>query len=114
MDTTINRTVVVVMGKNPFYDWGNEIFPDMSPMTEENVVEHNAYLIDEDRYVDDAKEALRGYWKTIFEDMLFGICTDESTWPALTWKRFEEWFDCHFSTVVNDLSDQPLIQETYE
>lgn len=105
---SINRNVVLVIPKRPFYDWENRIFPDF-PSSEEDVKEHNSYLISGNRTFEDPKKELSKYWKYIFENELFGICTDESMWSKkLTWELFNEWFEFHFSSIVLDLENKPL------
>lgn len=111
---TINRSVVIIKGKQPFYDWSNAIFPDLTPTKMETVKEHNSYLIEEDLLFDDPKVDLKNYWKTIFENQCFGMCTDPETWPKMTWKLFITWFSFEFSSIVHDLTDTELYTEHYE
>lgn len=109
---TINRAVVLLIPKKPFYDWDKAVFPDLSPMGESRD-EYNSYLLKDSILPQNAKEALKKEWRWIFENELFGVCTDESTWPQKrTWKMFSEWFDIKFSTVVMDLVDKPISKET--
>lgn len=110
---TINRISVMVTPKKPFYTWEASVFPG-SPTTEDRT-EFGAYLVQENDRAIDIKTALKHDWKWIFENELFGICTDESRWPkTLTWKKFTEWFEVKMGTIVLDLSPEPLIIERLE
>lgn len=107
----INRAIVMVIPKQPFYDWDKAVFPDTTPM-EENRVEFNSYLLKDSILPIEPQKALKNDWKWILENELFGICTDESTWPEKrTWKLFNQWFELKFSTVILDLVGQPITKE---
>lgn len=111
---TINRSVVMVIPKQAYYNWANTVFPD-DPIKTDSFNEHNAYLLNDELLFDEPKKALKNYWEFIFENELFGICTDDSTWPQkLTWQLFTEWFTCHFSSVVLDLENKPLYLEKFD
>ena len=111
---TINRTVVMVVAKQPFFDWANAVFPGTTPIQPEHMIEHFSFLIDNELLLDNPKDTLRKYWKAIFAQLLNGACTDPDTWPKLSWKLFTLWFDCHFSSMVFDLQDEPLYLESYD
>ncbi|HWO57529.1 MAG TPA: hypothetical protein VNN55_08180 [bacterium] len=109
---TLNRTAIVLRPKQPFVDWINETEPDDRPVTLEEVAEDNVvYLIPENRD-DDVDRAVRKYWREIFEEELFGWCTDESLWPTrLTFAMFREWFDIEAHSVVRDVGGDDLVIE---
>lgn len=108
---TIDRAVVMLIPKKPFFDWANYVFPD-SPMSPEDFDEYSSYLIDDDIIPQEPQVALAEIWEWLFEDQLFGICTDDSTWPhELSWDLFTEWFELKFSSVVYDLIDAPITKE---
>ena len=109
--STINRAVVMVIPKKPLDDWEKSVFPD-SFSVEDWEDECSAYLLKDSIMPNDPEKALKNDWEWIFENELFGICTNESTWPERrTWKMFMEWFDLKFSTIVLDLVDKPIIKE---
>ena len=112
---TINRGSVIIIPKQPFYDWANNVFPeDDLIMSAEKTEEHNSYLLQEHQLYKDPKRALKNYWEFIFQDQLLGICTDDSRWPTkITWKLFTEWFDFYFSSMVIDLEDGSIEREEY-
>lgn len=111
---TINRSLLLIVPKQPFYDWSNAVFPDLSPTIAKEVKDHNSYLLEDELFLDDPKKELRKYWKPIFLNELFGQCTDGSTYPKLTWKLFTEWFDFYRSSIVSDLTEKPIYLQEYE
>ena len=114
LNPTINRSVLLVIPKQPFYDWSNALTPDLSPVQPSDVSDHNTYLLEDELFLDDPKKELKSYWKQIFIQELFGQWTDERDYPSLSWELFTQWFDCYRSSLVTDLTDQPLYIEQYE
>lgn len=111
---TINRNLILVIPQQPFYDWSNALFPGLAPTQMVKIYEHNSYLIDDELLLGDIKNELKPYWKAIFENELFGQNTNPDTWPAMTWKRFNEWFKLKQSSIITDLNNEPLYQQSYE
>lgn len=105
---TINRSVLLVVPKQPFYDWSNALFPDMEKQQASEERDYNSYLLEDELFLDDPKSELKNYWKAIFLNELFGQWTDENDYPKLSWKLFTEWFDFYRSSIVTDLTDQPM------
>src|SRR5690554_2869501 len=112
---TINRSVVVVVPKQPFYDWSNKIFPYLKPAKAKEMRDHFAYLLPDDLDFYDMKNALKKYWQYIFADLCEGQCTDPFTWPDFSYSLFEKWFTCYPSSLVQDITiDEPLYLEHYD
>ncbi len=111
---TINRTVVMEVPKQPFFDWVNALFPNNTPIYAENIKEYSSYLINNELILHEAKNTLRKYWKTIFIEQLNGVSTYAETWPQPSWQLFTQWFDCYFSSMVFDPQDEPLHLESYD
>jgi len=108
---TINRNAVLIIPKQAFFDWANAVFPE-DPTTADNYLEYNTYLIAEERFQGDPKEALDDYWEFIFENELYEISTEDEDWPEeLTWELFTAFFNFHFSSVVTDLEDNPFYMD---
>lgn len=105
---TINRSLILIVPKQPFYDWSNALFPDLEQERASEERDYNSYLLEDELFLDDPKKELAKYWKPIFLNELFGHCTDENTYPKLSWKLFTEWFDFYKSSIVSDLSEQPI------
>lgn len=111
---TINRNLLLVIPKQPFYDWSNSLFPDLPPTNASQIREHNSYLLEDELFLDDSKSELKNYWKPIFLNELYGQCTDASTFPKISWQLFTQWFDFYKSSIITDLTDAPLYTEHYE
>lgn len=111
---TINRSLLIIKPKQPFYDWSNALSPDLPETTVADVQDHNSYLLEDELFLDDPKKELKKYWKAIFLNELYGQWTDEAAYPKLSWNLFTEWFDFYRSSIVNDLCTTPLYTEHYE
>ena len=111
---TINRGVLLIVPRQPFYDWSNALTPDAKPINPSDVNDYNSYLLEDELFLNDPKKELKKYWKPIFMEELYGQWTDESTYPKLSWNLFTEWFDFYRSSMVRDLTDEPLYTEIYE
>lgn len=108
----LNRAVVTVKRKKPFFDWLQSI-PDPCDVTPEETDNDSAvYLFPE---YDDDNERLRilkEFYVLIFEHELSGWWTVESDWPKdRSYKTFTDWFDVQFYSVVHDLVDAPLLDD---
>lgn len=107
----INRNAVLIIPRKAYYDWANSVFPE-DPISEDDFYDYNTYLINEDSLLEGPEEALENYWESIFENELFEISTEDEDWPKeLTWDLFNEFFKCHFSSLVVDLEDNPFYLE---
>ncbi len=101
MRKTINRSVLLIIPKQPFYDWANQVFSG-SPAEQSDECE--AYLLDDGWTVKEAERFLKANYDEFFQDMLQGWCAFPEAWPEKrTWKMFNEWFDWRFSSMVWDL-----------
>ncbi|PRX54664.1 hypothetical protein CLV81_3066 [Flagellimonas meridianipacifica] len=110
---TINRSALLVVPKQPFYDWSNALTPDLTPVSIENISDYNTYLLEDELFLDNPKKELNKYWKTIFISELFGQWTNEEDYPDLSWELFTHWFDFYKSSIISDLTDAPLYTEEY-
>ena len=105
----LNRILVLVIPKKPFYDWERNVFPDLAPM-DPNENDYDSFLLNKTYSKIDLKEILKEEWEWIFESQLHGICTDDSRWPKKrTWKMFTDWFDIKCSTIVVDLGTESMV-----
>ena len=83
---TINRSLVVLRGKQPFLDWLREVDP--KPETTLTLAEvqkdSEAFLIPDDDPITGPEEAVHWVekrWRELFEHALMEWVTDESLWP---------------------------------
>ena len=99
---TINRTLLIVVPKKPFFDWANSIDGDSEPIPESQY--RSAYLIP-DKYDEmDYKTYLRKHFKVIFEEELVSEFTDTDLWPKnRDYKTFASWFEVQACDMVYDL-----------
>jgi hypothetical protein len=108
---TINRTLLIVLPKQPFLDWVNRIerqTPDFIPATEHQ----SAYLIPEKYDESNYKTFLKKAFRTIFEEELYSEFRDSNLWPEKRdLKTFNQWFDVHACDIVYDLGKESIITE---
>lgn len=109
---SINRSLIILLPKAPFYRWANAVFSDL-PDIDEEFDEFTSYMVHEDLILGDIEMALEDLWEKMFEAQLNEICLDEEMWPQnRTWKMFQEWFKVVPSSVIVDLvEDEPLMME---
>ena len=114
MITTINRNALILFPAKPLTDWVNIIFDD-SPTEEIRVMGHdegNIYLIPDSDSTEESLKWLKKNYKEIFEEELFGWCTDDSQWPEdLSWEVFCSWFHFSIQSMVFDASKGPIRRE---
>lgn len=112
MNKTINRSVLVLVAKQPYYDWGNSL-DDSSDI--DKFDECSSHLLDEGWSSTEAEEFLKLNFDELFQEQLHGMWTDESAWPQnRTWEMFNEWFDWHFSSMVWDIfADKKIVWEEW-
>lgn len=105
----LNRVLVLIIPKQPFYDWERQVFPELNPMNP-NRNDYDSFLLNNTYKQLDLKKLLKEEWAWIFENQLHGICTDEDRWPKKrTWKMFTEWFDVKYSSIITDLGTENLV-----
>lgn len=108
----INRSAIVIRAKEPFVEWLRAL-PDPCLITTEEVNrDSTVYLIPQ--YVDDDDKLpiLKQCYDLLFEDMLCSWWTVEADWPAdRSLDMFQKWFEVDFHSVLEDLVDDPLLDE---
>ena len=112
----INRTALIVRAKQPFLDWLKTLpDPPEHDLTLESVnIEPRVYLIPEDYDEEDEDMVLRLIYPTVSSFELGGWWTDPNDWPEITsLDLFKDWFDVRLHSVIEDLVDEPLIDEEF-
>lgn len=108
---SINRTLLIVVPKRPFFDWVNSIernTPGFIAATEH----HSAYLIPEKYDESNYKTFLKKIFRTIFEEELYSEFRDSDLWPEKRDLRtFDQWFEVHACDIVYDLGQEAIISE---
>jgi len=109
---TLNRALLIVTPKQPFYDWVDEVFAGR----EVDVMDECwSGLIDQDWEIKELERFLKANYAMIFEDLLAGMCSFPEFWPEhRSWILFNQWFDWHYSSMVWDfLPDKRIRREAY-
>ncbi len=113
---TINRTVVLLMPREPFLEWLNDADPTEVPLTPEDLRDdNNVFLIPQFNDGPDSMKWIEKHWSVLFEHMLLEWMVDEAMWPEnRTLEMFRDWFEVEIHTMVWDLSDEPLLVEDWQ
>ena len=109
-----NRSAITVRGKQPFLDWLNQLPDPVEPDTTLESInkDSSVYLLPELVMDSDKTELLEQSWDIIFEMELEGWWEDESGWPQeRNMEMFNKWFSIEFHPVIEDLVDEPLIDD---
>lgn len=113
----LNRSVAMLVYKQPFLDWLGSAGPDtlLLHMTLEDLRDDNeTFLIPQ---FDDPRDSVKWVekrWRVLFDSILFDWITDESMWPQnRTLKMFRDWFDIEVHSMVWDLASEPLLVEDW-
>lgn len=115
---TINRSLVVLLPKQPVLDWIMRVDPNPPKLTlEELRQEQDVFLISQRaaETVEDAERWVHRRWKVFFEAFLHDWYTEESWWPKnRSLKMFKEWFDVQYHSMVWDLAGETVEHEDWE
>jgi len=113
---TLNRTVAVLVPKQPFMEWLNTVDPDDQTLTIEDLRNDNeVFLIPQ--FSDHTKSVkwLEARWDFLFEHMLMGWVADETMWPqGRNLAMFRDWFAIETHSMVWDLSEETLTVEDWQ
>src|SRR5512141_1929224 len=108
---TVNRTLLFVVPKKPFFDWAKSIDGESVPESDYRT----AYLIPETYNETNYKAFVRKHFKSIFEEELISEYTDSALWPQTRdYKTFINWFEVQACDMVYDLGKEPLAAEDFE
>lgn len=112
----VNRSVIILVPLEPFWNWLNGLpDSDLSDLTLEELQEDgNSYLIPACDNADEVWDEIEGRVEEIFAAELADWCEDESQWPDLHPDIFAQWFDVRLSSIVSDLSEEPLHREPFQ
>ena len=111
----LNRSVVMLVYKQPFLDWLNIADPNPLPMTLEDLQDDNdTFLIPQFDDPQDSIKWVEKRWQILFDGLLFDWLTDDAMWPQnRTVKMFREWFGIEVHSMVWDLADEMLQVEDW-
>ncbi len=111
---TVNRTALVILVKMPMLEWINSCaYEESHKLTLSQVNdEAHTYLVDGIDDSTDLKKIMKKHFKTIFENEMEAWITDESMWiENISIDLFFEFFEVYASSIVHDLSSEPLLLE---
>ena len=107
----VERSVAILKPRQPFLDWVNNSFDDLTQeITLESIrIDCNSYLIPEVEEIEDGINFVDEKFADLFALELASWTEDENVWPTeLTLKMFWEWFDVEiYPTMVDISSDEP-------
>lgn len=111
----VNRSVIIAIPREPFWYWLKQLpNSDLSELSLESLQEDaNSYLIPACNNADEVWAEVDSRVEEIFAAELSDWCNDEREWPQLHIDIFYEWFDITLSSIVTDLSSEPLQRETF-
>ena len=110
----INRSAITVRAKQPFLKWLRSLpDPVESDMRLEEVNdESHVYLLPEYGMINEQEQLIKQFFDLVFESELEGWWTNENDWPSpRDMKMFKQWFDIEFHSMIQDLTDEPLIDD---
>ena len=111
----VNRSVFLLIPLDPFWNWLQSLSIDLSEYSLEDLqADANAYLVNPCDNADEVWDEIEARFEEIFAAELADWCEDESEWPDLHPDIFNEWFDILLSTVLTDLSSEPLAREAFQ
>ena len=111
----VNRSVFLLIPLDPFWNWLQSLSIDLSEYSLEDLqADANAYLVNPCDNADEVWDEIEARFEEIFAAELADWCEDESEWPDLHPDIFNEWFDIQLSTVLTDLSSEPLAREAFQ
>ena len=110
----LNRSVLVVLPKQPFLDWLRAADPTSERLTLEDLRrDASVYLLPARDLEADLEKQLKRFCKAIFEEQLDGWYRVEELWPRdRSLAVFREWFEYRFHTMPIDVTNEPLDRET--
>src|SRR5919197_2902594 len=108
----VNRTVVTIVGAQPFIDWTRNTDADANKgavTVARAKTFGSAFLLPEFELEEDVQEWVEENASWIFEFQLAAWTEDESAWPPTRdLKTFRSWFRVDIHNVVVDMADDEI------
>ena len=103
----INRSLLVVLAKQPYAQWANSTKgPTLS--LEEHRELATAYLVPEIESDKQKARILKDHFELIFENELSAWSLDKTEWPMINYSKFQDWFEIQVFELVLDAADSQL------
>lgn len=108
----LNRSAVIVRGRQPFVDWLNSL-PAPAPVTLADINrEPHVYLLPLYGSEEERRDVLSGFFALIFDEELAGWRPNEDDWPVERGPAlFNKWFSIETTSIVSDLDTEPPLDE---
>jgi hypothetical protein len=105
----IDRSVMVVKPKQPFFDWVQSVDYEEGLTLDRVRDDSTSFLIPPIWDSSDQHKLLELCYEIVFEVELTGWHTDPALWPQQRdLKMFLKWFEVEFHSLVIDLCDGPI------
>lgn len=110
---SINRSIAIIRPKQPFIDWANQLPDAKRKVTPNNFKTDCLSILIPDYDTDEeAREYINDLFEDIFNEELWGWCTNEKWWPKNRTKElFWEWFDVEIHSMIMDPYEDPIEKE---
>ena len=111
----VNRSVIIVQPREPFWQWLQQLpDSDLGDLSLDSLREDaNSYLINACENADEVWDEIDARFEEIFAAELADWCDDEREWPEMNMAIFRNWFDVVLSSIVSDLTSEPLQREAF-
>ena len=106
----INRWVVVVRPRSPFYDWANSLQDDQPRLTPaEFIGDATVLLIPDQRDRDSADGFMTARFERVFEHFLNLRVDDPLVWPqGRSLEMFNAWFEVEIHQNAMDVAEERI------
>ncbi len=105
---TLNRSLIILRHKQPFFDWLTSVDPDPSLTLANMEDDSDTFLIPGEQLIDSESSAqmwVEQRWAGLFDHMLTSWITDKDAWPKKrSLQMFRQWFAIEYHSMVWDLA----------
>lgn len=114
--STINRGMIILLPRKAALDWVKTSDEDQDKLTLDDIRQDcDSFLVPQGEVqdVEGARKWVFENWEMFLEEFLTDYQPDEERWPEKrTQKLFKDWFDIHYSSLVWDFVDEPIMHDT--
>ena len=108
----INRGAVILDPTDEYLRWAKNTPEPVADVTLATLREEaHIYLMPQFDFGDDAEAWLQSNYLPMFMEELRSWCTDEDSWPELSYESFKTFFNVHITSMVFDLGNDRIRSE---
>lgn len=108
----INRGAVILEPTEEYLRWAKNTPDPAIDLTLATLQsENHVYLTPQFDCDDDAETWLQSNYLPMFTEELQSWCTDEDSWPELSYENFKKFFNVHVTSMIFDLGDDRIRRE---